>query len=171
LREKKCHREAERIEALLKELAAEAGKLTDIHDVRARHNEHGVFVTFHCRVAGLETVEAVHDAVDTLESAWRCALKAERMAGVRRVIGHAEPHKGISTESAQEAVDIVALDARPGSLVGPAPQVFQDLAGAFDGRFAGHHVAVRAIVLAAPRQSAGRADRDRRRKARRMRPC
>jgi divalent metal cation (Fe/Co/Zn/Cd) transporter len=45
-------------------------------------------VTFHCHVAGNETVEAVHDAVDTLES----ALK-KHMPEVRRVIAHAEPNK------------------------------------------------------------------------------
>jgi divalent metal cation (Fe/Co/Zn/Cd) transporter len=77
-----------RIEALLKELAQGAGKLADVHDVRARHNEHGLFVTFHCRVAGAETVETVHDAVDALE----IALK-KRMPEVRRVIAHAEPFK------------------------------------------------------------------------------
>jgi cation diffusion facilitator family transporter len=76
------------IEALLKELAQGAGKLADIHDVRARRNEHGLFVTFHCRVAGLETVETVHEAVDALE----IALK-QQVPEVRRVIAHAEPRK------------------------------------------------------------------------------
>lgn len=79
----------DRIEARLKELADGVSLLTDIHDVRARRNEHGLFVTFHCRVAGVQTVEAVHDAVDALEG----ALK-ERMPEVRRVIAHAEPHRG-----------------------------------------------------------------------------
>jgi divalent metal cation (Fe/Co/Zn/Cd) transporter len=56
--------------------------------VRVRRNAHGLFVTFHCRVAGALTVEAVHDAVDALET----ALKSH-MPEVRRVIAHAEPHK------------------------------------------------------------------------------
>ena len=78
----------ERIEARLQKLADGVGLLTDIHDLRARHNEHGLFVTFHCRVAGTGTVETVHDAVDALES----ALK-QHMPEVRRVIAHAEPLK------------------------------------------------------------------------------
>ena len=78
----------DRIETRLKELAQDLGMLGDIHDVRVRHNAHGLFVTFHCRVAGALTVEAVHDAVDALE----IALKS-RMPEVRRVIAHAEPHK------------------------------------------------------------------------------
>jgi cation diffusion facilitator family transporter len=78
----------ERIEARLQKLADGVSLLTDIHDVRARHNEHGLFVTFHCRVAGTGTVETVHDAVDALES----ALK-QHMPEVRRVIAHAEPLK------------------------------------------------------------------------------
>jgi cation diffusion facilitator family transporter len=76
----------QRIEARLRKLADGVGLLTDIHDLRARHNEHGLFVTFHCRVAGTGTVETVHDAVDALES----ALK-QHMPEVRRVIAHAEP--------------------------------------------------------------------------------
>lgn len=76
------------IEARLKQLSHGDSLLTDIHDVRARKTEHGLFVTFHCHVAALETVEAVHDAVDALE----IALK-EHMPQVRRVIAHAEPHK------------------------------------------------------------------------------
>ena len=76
------------IEAQLKQLSHGDSLLTDIHDVRARKTEHGLFVTFHCHVGALETVEAEHDAVDALES----ALK-EDMPQVRRVIAHAEPHK------------------------------------------------------------------------------
>jgi len=76
------------IESRLKKLARGVEMLGDIHDVRVRHNAHGLFVTFHCRVAGALTVEAVHDAVDALES----ALKS-RMPEVRRVIAHAEPKK------------------------------------------------------------------------------
>jgi divalent metal cation (Fe/Co/Zn/Cd) transporter len=77
----------DRIEARLKQLADGVSLLTDIHDVRARRNQHGLFVTFHCRVAGGHSVEAVHDAVDALEG----ALKTQ-MPEVRRVIAHAEPH-------------------------------------------------------------------------------
>jgi divalent metal cation (Fe/Co/Zn/Cd) transporter len=78
----------DRIESRLKDLANSLDLLTDIHDVRVRRNAHGLFVTFHCRVDGALTVEAVHDAVDALET----ALKSH-MPEVRRVISHAEPHK------------------------------------------------------------------------------
>jgi len=78
----------DKIETRLRQLSHDVGLLTDIHDVRARKTDHGLFVTFHCHVAGRETVEAVHDAVDALE----IALK-EHMPEVRRVIAHAEPHK------------------------------------------------------------------------------
>lgn len=76
----------EHIERLLKELTEVSSKLTGIHNVRVRKTEHGLFVTFHCRVPGKETVEAVHDAVDGIET----ELK-KRMPDVRRVIAHAEP--------------------------------------------------------------------------------
>lgn len=62
------------------------GMLTDIHDVRARQTEHGIFVTFHCRVDPAARVEDVHEAVDALENAFR-----KTMPEVRRVIAHAEP--------------------------------------------------------------------------------
>ncbi|MGE4246227.1 MAG: cation-efflux pump [Parvibaculaceae bacterium] len=75
-----------RIEATLKSLADRDELLTGIHNVRARENEHGLFVTFHCRVRGAESVEAVHEAVDALE-----AKLKKRLPEVRRVIAHAEP--------------------------------------------------------------------------------
>lgn len=75
-----------RIEAALKSLARADDLLTGIHSVRVRENEHGLFVTFHCRVRGEEPVETVHAAVDALE----VKLK-ERCPEVRRVIAHSEP--------------------------------------------------------------------------------
>ena len=75
-----------KIEATLKSLAHHDELLTEIHNVRARENEHGLFVTFHCRVQGRESVEAVHEAVDALE-----AKLKKRLPEVRRVIAHAEP--------------------------------------------------------------------------------
>jgi cation diffusion facilitator family transporter len=74
------------IEAILQGLATGDALLTGIHNVRARETENGLFVTFHCRVRGAESVEAVHEAVDQLES----KLKQE-LPEVRRVIAHAEP--------------------------------------------------------------------------------
>lgn len=72
--------------ALLVSLAEADGRLTQVHNVRARANDHGVFVTFHCRVDPSAPVEAVHAAVDALEYAFR-----ERAPEVCRVIAHAEP--------------------------------------------------------------------------------
>jgi cation diffusion facilitator family transporter len=73
------------IERLLSDIAVE-GPLTDIHNVRVRVNDDGMFVTFHCRVDGARSVEFVHAAVDRLENALR-----ERLPRVRRIIAHAEP--------------------------------------------------------------------------------
>ncbi|MCT8974458.1 cation-efflux pump [Microbaculum marinisediminis] len=70
----------------LRRLAPDTRMLTDVHNVRARENEHGVFVTFHCRVEPSARVEEVHEAVDALEHAFR-----QEMPEVRRVIAHAEP--------------------------------------------------------------------------------
>ena len=72
----------------LKLLAESDGRLGDIHDVRVRRNAQGLFVTFHCLVVPERTVEAVHDAVDDLETAFRL-----RWPQVRRVIAHAEPRR------------------------------------------------------------------------------
>ncbi len=70
----------------LTRLAPDTVMLTDVHNVRARETEHGIFVTFHCRVDPSARVEDVHDAVDALEYAFR-----KEVPGVRRVIAHAEP--------------------------------------------------------------------------------
>ncbi len=74
------------IMAALKEFASDQPKLTDLHNIRVRRNEHGLFVHYHCRFKPEETVEAAHEAVDTIEHRLR-----ERFPEIRRVIGHAEP--------------------------------------------------------------------------------
>lgn len=73
------------IEHLLSDIAG-GGPLTEIHNVRVRVNDDGMFVTFHCRVDGARSVEFVHSAVDRLEKTLR-----ERLPRVRRIIAHAEP--------------------------------------------------------------------------------
>jgi len=78
--------ERRRIEEALASLAGDDEMLSDIHNVRTRENAHGLFVTFHCRVRGGESVERVHEAVDALE-----ARLKRRCPEVRRVIAHAEP--------------------------------------------------------------------------------
>jgi cation diffusion facilitator family transporter len=74
------------IVAALREFASRQPRLTDLHNIRVRRNEHGLFVHYHCRFRPEETVEAAHDAVDDIEHRLR-----ERFPDIRRVIGHAEP--------------------------------------------------------------------------------
>lgn len=61
-------------------------RLSDVHNIRVRSNTQGLFVSFHCRIAGSATVEEVHEEVDRLEKALRT-----KMPEIRRVIAHAEP--------------------------------------------------------------------------------
>ena len=74
------------IEQWLARFAADGTFVSDIHDVRVRRNEHGLFVSYHCRVDGARPVETVHEAIDGIESRLRTKLRE-----VRRVIAHAEP--------------------------------------------------------------------------------
>jgi divalent metal cation (Fe/Co/Zn/Cd) transporter len=74
------------IAARLSAAAEPDALLTGIHSVRVRTTADGLYITFHCRVPGTETVSRVHEAVDALE----VRLKAE-VEGVQRVIAHAEP--------------------------------------------------------------------------------
>jgi cation diffusion facilitator family transporter len=76
-----------KIAALLSRLVKSTkSKLSDVHNIRVRSNTNGLFVTFHCRIDGSATVEAVHEEVDRLEKALRA-----KMPDIRRVIAHAEP--------------------------------------------------------------------------------
>jgi cation diffusion facilitator family transporter len=77
---------ASRMTRDLNELASAGGELDSVRAVRVRRNELGLFVTFHCLANPACTVEAVHDAVDALETAFR-----SRWPEVRRVVAHAEP--------------------------------------------------------------------------------
>jgi cation diffusion facilitator family transporter len=74
------------IHAALKEIAAQASSIRNIHDVRVRDTRDGEIVNFHCAVDADLTVTKVHDIVDDLERALR-----ERFPTIKRVIGHAEP--------------------------------------------------------------------------------
>jgi cation diffusion facilitator family transporter len=77
---------AQAIETALKRLGGHELRLSDIHNIRVRHNEQGLFVHYHCRFAPSETVETVHSAIDKIEN----ALQA-KFPEVHRVIAHAEP--------------------------------------------------------------------------------
>ena len=74
------------IEHWLRRFAAEIPNVSDVHNIRVRRNPHGLFVTYHCRVNGEQSVETIHDAVDDLESRLR-----KKLPQVRRVVAHAEP--------------------------------------------------------------------------------
>jgi cation diffusion facilitator family transporter len=67
-------------------LAALHPRLSDIHNVRLRRNEEGLFLHYHCRCPAAETVEHIHDDIDRIEA----GLK-DRFQDIRRVIAHAEP--------------------------------------------------------------------------------
>jgi divalent metal cation (Fe/Co/Zn/Cd) transporter len=76
------------VQAALAALAAEAGVLRDVHEVRVRDTAEGEIVNFHCYVDPALTVAEVHEQVDELERALR-----GRFPTIKRVIGHAEPRK------------------------------------------------------------------------------
>ena len=70
----------------LRSLADQHQSLSDVHNVRVRRTDLGLFVSYHCRFPGNHSVEAVHAAVDSLEETLR-----KTHPQVRRVIAHAEP--------------------------------------------------------------------------------
>ena len=74
------------VSAALIELASAHPRLTDIHSVRLRKTEEGLFLHYHCRCLPAETVEAIHQDIDRVEA----GLK-DRFGDIRRVIAHAEP--------------------------------------------------------------------------------
>ena len=76
------------VRGALAALAAQAGLVRDVHEVRVRETADGEIVNFHCFVDPALTVAEVHEKVDELER----ALKL-RFPAVKRVIGHAEPQR------------------------------------------------------------------------------
>ena len=71
---------------LLTTLAKKHPRLSDLHNIRIRENDQGLFVHYHCRFAPTETVDDVHSVVDQIEN----GLQA-KFPTIRRVIAHAEP--------------------------------------------------------------------------------
>lgn len=70
----------------LSRLADKEKLLTDLHNIRIRATEKGLFVHYHCRFGPEVSVEAAHGTVDRIEIA---LMKA--FPGIQRVIAHAEP--------------------------------------------------------------------------------
>ena len=71
---------------LLKTLAKKQPRLSDLHNIRIRENDQGLFVHYHCRFAPSETIDDVHATVDQIENGLQAKFPA-----IRRVIAHAEP--------------------------------------------------------------------------------
>lgn len=74
------------VTSTLHQLAEPHARLTDLHSIRLRRTEEGLFLHYHCRCSPAETVERIHDDIDRVEA----GLK-ERFPDIRRVIAHAEP--------------------------------------------------------------------------------
>jgi cation diffusion facilitator family transporter len=74
------------VQAALSELAAPAGTIRELHNVRVRESNEGEVVNFHCHADPVRSVQEVHEKVDELERALR-----RRFPSIKRVIGHAEP--------------------------------------------------------------------------------
>jgi len=70
-------------------LKAEAGKgneVRDIHSVRVRQVDGGLFVHYHCRFPPQMQIDTVHKLVDGLEK-----RLMKRLVEVKRIVAHAEP--------------------------------------------------------------------------------
>jgi divalent metal cation (Fe/Co/Zn/Cd) transporter len=76
----------EEVRDALAAIAAEAGFIGEVHDVRVRETAEGEIVNFHCRVDPALTVHEVHEKVDEVERGLR-----RKWPSLKRVIGHAEP--------------------------------------------------------------------------------
>ena len=74
------------VSATLIRLAKQEKSLKDLHNIRIRETEGGLFVHYHCRFSSKMNVEGVHAAVDRLETRFMQAQPK-----VRRVVAHAEP--------------------------------------------------------------------------------
>jgi cation diffusion facilitator family transporter len=75
-----------KVEKALRSLTDSTAKLADLHNIRVRETDGGLFVHYHCRFDPSESVERVHAAIDRIDHALR-----EAVPDVRRVIAHAEP--------------------------------------------------------------------------------
>jgi divalent metal cation (Fe/Co/Zn/Cd) transporter len=74
------------ITALLLSLAKRQRRLSDIHNIRIRQTDQGLFIHYHCRFAPDETIDDVHTVIDHIENGLQ-----DKFPTIRRVIAHAEP--------------------------------------------------------------------------------
>jgi cation diffusion facilitator family transporter len=77
---------AKRVEATLRQLAKLEKTLSDVHSVRVRNTEGGLFVHYHCRFAPNRTIYMVHSVVDRIENGLQ-----DKYPIIKRVVAHAEP--------------------------------------------------------------------------------
>jgi cation diffusion facilitator family transporter len=73
------------IAAAAAEIASAIPAVIDIHDVRARQDRAGLFISFHCTFAPEETVDLVHATASSIEAQLRDRFDAYR------IVTHAEP--------------------------------------------------------------------------------
>jgi cation diffusion facilitator family transporter len=74
------------IELAIQKIAKPESLLSDIHNIRIRESEGGLYIHYHCRFAPGEKVESVHKVVDRIENALKTKFKR-----IQRVVAHAEP--------------------------------------------------------------------------------
>ncbi len=75
-----------RVETTLRQLAKLEETLSDVHSVRVRNTEGGLFVHYHCRFAPAHTIYMVHSVVDRIENGLQ-----DKYPIIKRVVAHAEP--------------------------------------------------------------------------------
>jgi cation diffusion facilitator family transporter len=79
-----------RVENALLKYAAKEKSMKDVHSIRVRQSEGGLFVHYHCRFDPKLSVEAVHSSVDRVEADLQKSIRI-----IKRVIAHAEPLGGV----------------------------------------------------------------------------
>ncbi len=67
-------------------LAGREKRLSNLHNIRIRQTDQGVFIHYHCIFAGEDTIDDVHACIDHIENGLQ-----EKFPNIRRVIAHAEP--------------------------------------------------------------------------------
>ncbi len=75
-----------RVEQSLRRFGLAEKQLHDIHNVRVRQAEGGLFVHYHCRFQQAMNIDDVHGIVDRLENRLQGKFKT-----LKRVVAHAEP--------------------------------------------------------------------------------
>ena len=73
------------IAAAAAEIASRMPAVIDVHDIRARHDRAGLFISFHCTFSPDEKVEFVHETASAIEAQLRHRFEAYR------IVTHAEP--------------------------------------------------------------------------------